>query len=205
MPEPVTLPDPAPPSADTVSVFGAGPVPTSALPWESTATHSDSEAQDTPVSAVVPLMFVSVQVASAPSVGSVVAAALPASSTATQNETDGHDTSWNPPGPATCSGALQVVGSAGSVELRTFPTSSTATHSDVDGHETRTRHVAPRQFSGGSTLVVDQLAASVGSVDVSTFPLSSTATQSVAGDRTHEMSWTMLPGSVPDSTVHVAE
>src|SRR5262245_71964 len=194
-------------------------------------------------------MFVSVHVASVPCVGLVDVAALPASSTATHIDTEGHDTSWNPPGPPTWSGALHVVGSAGSVVVKTLPRSSTVTHSAVDGQEIRTRQEAPRQFSGGSMFVVDQLAASagssevrtlpalstatqseiegqatpsseivpsltgsisqlepsVGSVEVSTLPLSSTATQSVDGDSTHETSWMMLPGSVPDSIVHVAE
>jgi hypothetical protein len=163
-------------TADAPSV---GSVVISAFPAWSTATHSDLEGHETPLTPL-PSMFAGVlQVADAPSAGSVVIVAVPPEKpplSATHSDAGAHDIPVTPMKPKVIrTGALQVADapSAGSLVVTAFPKLSDATHSELVGHEIALSPRAPVLV--GALHVGDDAA---GLVVVTAFPAWSTATHS---------------------------
>jgi hypothetical protein len=117
-----------------------GSVETTELPPESTATHSASDAHETPLKLSEPSMLATVHVGDV-AIGSVEITALPLLSIATHNAPDAHDTpdrslvTLNGIWLSTVPGAVHVSGEAARAGGATAPTSTqlmaarTAAHS----------------------------------------------------------------------------
>jgi hypothetical protein len=123
-----------------------GSVDVTTSPYESPATHSDTDGHDTESKAWGgwrygvhslghgPESTVAVCHAEGPPVGFEEVATAPALSTDTHNDTDGQDTARSAVVPLILA-LCQPVSLAGVVDQKTYPAVSTATQSDAEGQE----------------------------------------------------------------------